>query len=237
MTQTVLVLSHDHQFQHTIRELYERAGYRSAVGDLKSVTRHAIERIQPDLVVVATTPGDDCAGYCRELRRLTTTPVLIAASEQDDRDEFNALAAGADDYISAQRPRRALIARSERLLFQRSSPQGFQRVYRAGRLAVNVESRTVTWDGNLLQVTRTEFELLSVLACNSHRVVRRVELLDSVWGSWYGDDHVVEVHLSRLRSKLRQNLVDAQIDTVRGVGYRLVDTGQPLLPRELEQIA
>lgn len=237
MPQTVLVLSQDRQFQDAIRGIYERAGYRSAAMDLQSISRHGIERLQPDLVVVATARGEDSVGHCRDLRRLTTAPLLIAAAEQDDRDEFNSLAAGADDYISTQRPRRALIARSERLLFRRSSPQSFQRVFRAGRLSVNVDDRTVTWEGAVLPVTRTEFELLSVLACNSHRVVRRVELLDSVWGSWYGDDHVVEVHLSRLRSKLRRHQVDAQIDTVRGVGYRLVDAGQLAAATELEQIA
>ena len=79
----------------------------------------------------------------------------------------------------------------------------------------------MTVENNVVELTRTEFDLLAILMENSHRVVHRQELLDRIWGTWYGDDHVLETHISRMRKKVTDARGPRVAWAVRGVGYRL----------------
>jgi DNA-binding response OmpR family regulator len=93
--------------------------------------------------------------------------------------------------------------------------------FEAGPLTVDTETRVATVDETELDLTRTEFDLLVMLMDNPRRVVNRQALLEGVWGSWYGDDHVVEVHMSRLRTKVKAAGGPRIGVAVRGVGYKL----------------
>jgi DNA-binding response OmpR family regulator len=88
-------------------------------------------------------------------------------------------------------------------------------------LIVSLDNRIVSFGQTIINLTRTEFELLAILMHNKHRVVHRQELLDRVWGTWFGDDHILEVHISRLRRKIELHGGPRIAVAVRGVGYRL----------------
>jgi len=138
----------------------------------------------------------------------------------------NWLAAGVDDFINGSKSHRIVLARTELAIRKFASSQFHCRELTNGGLHINIDDRTASVNGKLMALTRTEFELLTVLTENAHRVVHRKELLDRVWGNWYGDDHILEVHISRLRRKVH-NAGGAQLAVaVRGIGYRLTAVGQ-----------
>jgi DNA-binding response OmpR family regulator len=93
--------------------------------------------------------------------------------------------------------------------------------FEAGPISVDTETRIADVNGVELDLTRTEFDLLVMLVDNPRRVVNRQAMLENVWGSWYGDDHVVEVHMSRLRTKVKAAGGPRIGIAVRGVGYKL----------------
>ena len=96
------------------------------------------------------------------------------------------------------------------------------RKHSIGRLVLDADRRRVTWESSNIKLTRIEFEIMHILCENYERVVRKNALIDSIWGEWDGDDHLVEVHISRLRRKLSKNTLDVSIRPVRGVGYKLI---------------
>jgi DNA-binding response OmpR family regulator len=158
---------------------------------------------------------------CRALRSHGSTPIVFLTARADELDELVGFAVGADDYVTKPFAPRLLLARVSSVLRRARSEPEDRTVFETGPLRVDLEARTATVDGTTLQLTRTEFDLLAALIENPKRVVPRETLLERVWGDWYGGDHVVEVHLSRLRSKVRKAAGVTVGVAVRGVGYRL----------------
>jgi DNA-binding response OmpR family regulator len=141
--------------------------------------------------------------------------MLTAKSEEIDK--LVGLAVGADDYMTKPFSPRELVARIKAILRRArvSTPA-------APGLDIDVSRRTARVDGQPVELTRTEFEILAALARDPGVVVDRPALLASVWGPGYSDDHLVDVHVANLRRKLGDNPEHPRfVETVRGVGYRL----------------
>jgi DNA-binding response OmpR family regulator len=178
----------------------------------------------PDLILLdLTLPGMDGLEVCRRLREFSDAYIVIVSGREDELDKVEGLTAGADDYVTKPYSPRELSARIEAMLRRpRTSvarPDGARTV---GDIAVDVAARVVAVSGAEVALTRTEFDLLASLSERPGGVVARDDLLRRVWGpDWYGDAHVVDVHVSNLRRKL--GAAGKQVQTVRGVGFRLVD--------------
>ena len=165
---------------------------------------------------------------CRQLRSVGTTPIVFLTSRAEEVDQLVGFAAGADDYVTKPFSPRLLVARVGSVLRRGSGAEEERTRFEVGPLTIDAESRVATADGVELDLTRTEFDLLTILMENPRRVVTRDMLLERVWGSWYGDDHVVEVHMSRLRSKVKAASGLRIGVAVRGVGYKLgIDPASP----------
>jgi DNA-binding response OmpR family regulator len=203
------------------------AGFR--VTAVPSVTRTVAELHQhgPDLVVLdAADPSGDVHEVCRAVRAVGRVPVVVVAAPAipgrvEDVVQLMAFAAGADDVVPADVSPRLLLARLGAVLRRTVADPAPSRVRRVGPFELDPESRIATLAGTELELTRIEFDLLGVLLEHPTRVVPREELVSRVWGSWFGDDHVVEVHLSRLRAKVVRAGGPRIGVAVRGVGYRL----------------
>ena len=184
---------------------------------------------QPDLVVLDIGLGSmDGLEVCRQLRAVGTTPIVFLTSRAEEVDQLVGFAAGADDYVTKPFSPRLLVARVGSVLRRGSGAEEERTRFEVGPLTIDAESRVATADGVELDLTRTEFDLLTILMENPRRVVTRDMLLERVWGSWYGDDHVVEVHMSRLRSKVKAASGLRIGVAVRGVGYKLgIDPASP----------
>jgi DNA-binding response OmpR family regulator len=202
-----------------------------------------VRQQQPDLVVLDLgLPDMDGTEVCRQLRTISDCFVLILTGRVEEVDMLIGLAVGADGYMVKPFSPRELTARVQTML-RRARPEpatlvpdrrqrrrstdgeaDVGNVRRVGDLEVDLDAREVRIASTHIAVTRTEFDLLAILAGKPGRVFQRETLLREVWQTeWEGDARLVEVHMSNLRRKLAAaGVVNPDIRTVRGVGYRLV---------------
>ena len=199
-----------------------------------------------DLAVLEVALPEDADGtavdgfdVCRELRRDGDVPVMFLTQRRDPVDELVGLAVGADAYLGKPLMPRLIVAHAEALLRRArrvgadaapslrargggASPEADgPRTVELGDLAIDLDAREVHVNGAPTELTRTEYDLLVALARNPRRVLTREQLLEEVWGDWYGSDHVLDVHLSRLRAKVLAAGGERIGHAVRGVGFRL----------------
>jgi two-component system, OmpR family, response regulator len=178
-------------------------------------------------VVILDIMLPSMSGYeiCRELRQDGVwTPILMLTAKDGEYDQVDAFDLGADDYLTKPFSFVVLLARL-RALVRRGAPAR-PTILTAGDLTLDPATRVVRRDGQEINLTQREFGLLHYLMRNPDTVKSKAEILQSVWDMNYeGDDNVVEVYISYLRRKVDQPFGRRSIETVRGVGYRLLGSG------------
>jgi DNA-binding response OmpR family regulator len=229
-----LVRSHLEAEGHTVHQVFD------GPGALKLV-----EEAAPDLIILDwMLPGMDGLSVCRQVRQRHLTPILMLTARSEEIDRVLGLEVGADDYVVKPFSIRELMARVRAMLRRVSLdaqmnqadamqtapvaglggavvPPAAQPITR-GSLIVDVASHSASLDGQDLDLTPKEFELLALLAAHPGRAFSRDFLLQSLWGYDYdGVDRTVDTHIVRLRKKL--GAVGDQIVTVWGVGYRFTE--------------
>jgi len=229
----VLVVDDEPDIAGLIKRGLERGGdveveiVTTGDGALKSVTERT-----PDLIVLdLNLPVLSGLEVCRILRSRTATarvPIIILTARTSESDRVTGLDVGADDYITKPFSLRELAARVRAVLRRgRTEPANGLRgaealVYRGKHLLADFDAVAVSVEGEPVRLTRREFELLRYLVENRNRVLSRDRLLERVWGyDRLVETRSVDVHVGRLRSKLRQ--AGRQIETVVGLGYRFVE--------------
>ncbi len=168
----------------------------------------------------------DIDGYevCRRLRAESEVPIIVITARGDEVDRVVGLELGADDYVVKPFGFRELVARIRAVTRRAASRQGDEEVdadpvLHAGRVEVDTRTRRATVDGDEINLTRKEFDLLALLASDPGATRTRDEILEEVWDAhWYGPTKTLDVHVASLRKKLGD---PALIETVRGVGFRL----------------
>ncbi|MDR1450571.1 MAG: response regulator transcription factor [Propionibacteriaceae bacterium] len=195
----------------------------------------AVRQVLPEVVVLDLgLPGLDGIGVCRRIRTFSDCFVVMLTARAEEADTLLGLSVGADAYMTKPFSPRELVARIAALRRRArltapaaasASPATADTSLVWGDLVLDVDGRTVRFEGSLVELTRTEFDILRVLAEAPGRVVTRSDMLGWVWGpGWVGDGHVVDVHIAHIRRKLAEAGAAADfIRSVRGVGYRLDD--------------
>ncbi len=214
---TVLVVEDDPTVRELVSFHLSRSGFAVLeAGDAASAWP-LLERA--DAVVLDwMLPDLSGVGWLRRLRASghAATPVLMLTARASEVDRVEGLEAGADDYLVKPFSAAELVARV-RALLRRVHPI---RRLEVGRLSVDLDAARVTLGGNVVALTRREFELVAFLAGHPERVFTRSELLDRVWGEdFVGTERTVDQHVAQVRARLGAE----RIETVRGRGYRLVD--------------
>lgn len=181
--------------------------------------------LDPELVVLDIgLPGMDGVAVCRALREFSDAYVLMLTAQDTELDMVVGFSAGADDYITKPFSAVELIARVGAVLRRpRRNAASEEEVRHFGALRLHPSAHEVVLDGARLDLTKIEFDLLDTLSAEPRVVFTRAQLLERVWGpNWFGDDHLVEVHVSNLRRKLGDDPREPSfVRTVRGVGYRM----------------
>ncbi len=229
--QSVLVVEDTEEIRELVCTVLRRAGMdvRAAASGAEALTE--VRRAAPDAVVLDLgLPDADGTEVCRQIRAESECYVLMLTARAEEVDLLIGLAVGADGYMAKPFSPRELVARVQALLRRpripapRPAPVEEEAVLRLAELEVDEDSREVRVDGVVVDLTRTEFDLLAALASRPGRVLQRETLLREVWQTdWEGSVRLVEAHMSNLRRKLHAaGLSSPEIRTVRGVGYRLV---------------
>jgi two-component system, OmpR family, response regulator MtrA len=211
----------------SIRELTER-GLRSAGFDVltaaagdEGLARFRAEH--PDAVVLdVMLPGMDGLEVCKAIRAASSVPVVMLTARSDTLDVVVGLESGADDYVTKPFEMPELIARVRASLRRATRSGPDEDVLRVGPVRVDVAAHTVERGGEHLELTPTEFRLLTELGRHAGNVLSREQLLELVWGYGYlGDSRLVDATIQRLRAKIEPDPSHPRvIETVRGVGYR-----------------
>ncbi len=219
----VLVVEDSAVFQAIIREALEREGFSVALAHDGHEGLQLARELEPPVVILdLNLPGLDGLEVCRQLRQFSDAYVVMLTGRDDEVDKLVGLSAGADDYVVKPFSGRELVARVRAMLRRPRSGGPSDALRRIGDLEIDTLARDVRAGGRAVDLTRIEFDLLDALSGQPRVVFTRDQLLERVWGpTWFGDDHVVDVHLSKLRQKLGDDAQSPRyIRTVRGIGYR-----------------
>ncbi|MCB0915140.1 MAG: response regulator transcription factor [Actinobacteria bacterium] len=219
-----LLVEDSKEFQLLGRRLLEREGFSVTVADNGLHGLALAREIDPEIVLLdVSLPGLDGLEVCRRLREFSSAYVIMVTGRTDEVDRVVGLTIGADDYVTKPFSSRELAARIQAM---RRRPRPTERHLPSvfGGLRVDVEGRAVELDGSPLPLTRIEFDILATLVSKPGRVYARSQLMDQVWGGdWFGDDHVIDVHVGNLRKKLGETASSPRfVHTVRGVGFKFV---------------
>ena len=232
MPRKVLVIEDDHDIAdlvalHLRDEGYDVEVQRNGSDGLAAALSGQHELIILDLML----PGIDGLSICRRLRgEERYIPILMLTAKSSELDRVLGLEMGADDYLTKPFSIRELVARVK-ALFRRAEAMGTNpceptsETLDCGDLHIDVERRSVTIGGKLVDLTAKEFELLLFFAQHPGRVYSRVQLLDQVWGYGHeGYEHTVNSHINRLRAKIEKDPAKPRyVLTVWGVGYKFAE--------------
>lgn len=219
-TLRVLIIEDDVHLANSTQTLLERETFEVVTcADAESGLEQA-RALPADLVVLdVNLPGIDGIEACRRLRTFSDAYVIMLTGLDTETDRVIGLSVGADDYMSKPYSPRELVARIRAMQRRPRTSAGAGPIRQFGALQIDPGAREVTVDGEAVELSRTEFDLLDVLAAQPRMTLSRQQLLELVWGEgWFGDDHVIDVHMSNLRRKLGD---PAYIATVRGYGYKM----------------
>lgn len=216
----ILVVDDDIQILELVQIHLQQEGYNVIKAHNGIEALDATLDIIPDLAVVdVMMPEMDGYTLTKELRQMDI-PVLLLTAKGELADKEKGFLAGSDDYLVKPFEPKELLFRIQAIL--RRYDKSVDPLLTIGSLTINQRSYEVTAGNKTLLFPLKEFELLSVLASRTNHVFTREFLIDRVWGMDYeGDDQTLNVHIKRLREKLRTIAPDIKITTIRGVGYKL----------------
>ena len=217
MNQTLLLVEDDRNLADGLLESLKQAGYNCLYADC--ATKVAGLWDQAEIVILdRQLPEGDSLDFLKDWLKIKTLPVIMLTAMVSITDKVVGLDSGASDYLTKPFAVEELLARIRVHLRSNGADAEPSNIIIAGQIEINLDSREVRHGDEFITLTRTEFELLVFLAKNAGRVFTRDELLDQVWGyNHYPTTRTVDTHILQLRQKL----VGIEIETLRGVGYRM----------------
>src|SRR5215207_5422997 len=215
VTRKILLVDDEPSLQKMLTHALEREGFQVQVAGDGEAALEAFKTFEPHLIVLdIMLPKLDGTEVIRRIRAQSDVPVIMLTARDDEIDRVVGLELGADDYVTKPFAVRAIMRRAAIPAGQRPDELTYD------RLKINLPSRRVSADGEEVDLTYTEFELLVTLASSPGRVFSRSALLRRVWGDEFRDERTVDVHIRHLREKIERDPRNPEfIHTARGVGY------------------
>ena len=227
----VLVVEDEEAIAIPLGEALDREGFDVTVTASAVESLELVRRVKPDLVLLdLMLPDGSGFDVCRELRRESEVPIIMLTARGEESERVVGLELGADDYVVKPFSAREVVARI-RAVLRRTGPVAALPTSRGalvvGALSLDGASRVATLEGERLELSRKEFDLLGLLMADAGAVVSRERLIDEVWDvNWFGSTKTLDVHVSALRRKLGDDPAAPRfVETVRGVGFKLLDAG------------
>jgi two-component system alkaline phosphatase synthesis response regulator PhoP len=220
---TVLIIEDEPELVKVLRSYLEKAGYSVLTAYRGDTGLSTWEHKRPDLVILdLNLPGIDGLDVAREIRRKGDTPLIMVTARVEEADRLIGLELGADDYISKPYSPREVVARVRAVLRRASATPVAPSILRAGDLEIDLDSHIVNCQGEAIDLTPTEFNLLATLAAQPGRAFTRLQLLEATQGAAYeGYERTIDAHIKNLRAKIEKDAKSPHyIETVFGIGYR-----------------
>ena len=225
--QKILIVDDDNNIAELISLYLTKERYDTKIVNDGEQALIAFEHYKPNMLLLdLMLPGIDGYQVCREIRAKSDVPIIMLSAKGEVFDKVLGLELGADDYILKPFDSKELVARVKAVLrrFQPAKPEAYASVdikcVEYPGLIVNLSNYSVTYDGQQIDMPPKELELLYFLASSPNQVFTREQLLDNIWGYEYvGDTRTVDVHVKRLREKIKDKPT-WRIATVWGIGYK-----------------
>jgi two-component system response regulator RegX3 len=220
----VLLVEDEESYREATSYMLRREGYEVVAAADGRTGLDEFARAGADIVLLdLMLPGLSGVEVCRQLRQVSSVPVIMVTARDSEIDKVVGLEIGADDYVTKPFSHRELVARIRAVLRRGQDNEPLSDVIEAGAVRMNVERHEVSLHGEPVRLALKEFELLEMFLRNPGRVLTRGQLIDRVWGSdYFGDTKTLDVHVKRLRAKLEADPTNPVLFvTVRGLGYKL----------------
>lgn len=218
----ILIADDDAHIAELIKLYFEKDGFTTVTANNGRTAVELFKSEAPSIVILdVMMPEMDGWQVCREIRRVSNIPIIMLTAKGSIDDKVCGLSSGADDYITKPFELREVTARVRTILrrYRKTKSEGSEKI-EAGEIVICEQERTVYRNGEMIELTPKEFDLLIWLVKNPKRVFTRTHLLDEIWGyDFAGGTRTVDIHIQRLRKKV--DLGDS-IVTVFGVGYKYV---------------
>ena len=223
MTKTVLVVDDEERLRSLLKAYLIQEGFRVVTANDGRAALFQVRQEEPDLIILdIMMPEMDGYEFMRLNSKERDTPVILLTARMEESDKVLGLELGADDYVTKPFSPRELVARVRAVLRRAGKTSPEPEIIRAADLTLNRAGRIVTVGGHHVDLTPSEFELLSTLMASPGRAFSRMELLDRVQGTAFeGYERTIDVHIKNLRTKIEPRpKTPRYIETVYGVGYR-----------------
>jgi two-component system, OmpR family, response regulator BaeR len=222
-TKHILIVEDEPKIAKLIGDYLEKAGFKTVRLERGDKVIPFIKRDRPDLILLdIMLPGMEGTDVCREIRKFADIPIIMITARVEEIDRLLGLELGADDYICKPFSPREVVARVKAVMRRTFPRPDAKRRLNAGPLTLEEDTHQVLIDDYNLNLTPSEFGLLSVFMSYPNRVFSRSELLDKVQGYQFeGYDRTIDSHVKNLRKKIAEKIPDVEIiTTVYGVGYK-----------------
>lgn len=223
---TILIVDDDEELRDAVQRKLEGERYRTvtAADGAQALKAMANPEVRPDLILLdIMLPDVEGTSLCQQIRQESSVPIIMLTARNEEADRILGLELGADDYVTKPFSLRELVARVKAVLrrVDIQVEEGAPNVLSAAGVELDLNSREVTVDGELVEITPTQMRLLQVLMQQPGRVFSTDFLLDSVWEFPQYDPHLVETHISNLRNRIEKDPKNpTRIITVRSFGYK-----------------
>jgi two-component system alkaline phosphatase synthesis response regulator PhoP len=222
MDSLILIVDDEPQISAVLSAYLTNSGYRTVTAQDGKAALELFHAKHPALILLdLNLPGKDGLEVCQTIRQDSDVPIIMLTARSEETDKLVGLELGADDYIVKPFSPREVVARVKTVL-RRSGSGSESQLIKSDRLEIDPSQHTVLRDGQSIELTPTEFELLMILAQNPRRVYSRLQLLEKTQGTTYeGYERTIDAHIKNLRLKLEPNPRNPTlIHTVFGVGYK-----------------
>lgn len=221
----ILIVDDNEDIRFFVRAALTPEGFDVIEAANGTIALEIFRKKEPAVIILDLSIGQpDGFEVCREIRKISTVPIIMLTTHDEEMDEAMCLAAGADDYITKPVSARILALRTTTQLRHRAAQgQVTGTIITAGPLDLDTETRDLTINGRKVDLTRTEYDFLRLLIENPKRVFTREQISEAIGTSIeYSSDHLLDTHASRIRMKIKEVSDVKVLHAVRGVGYRLL---------------
>jgi two-component system OmpR family response regulator len=221
----ILIVDDNEDIRFFVKSALTPEGFEVIEAENGTQALEMFRREEPTVIILDLSIGQpDGFEVCREIRKVSSVPIIMLTSHDEEMDEAMCLAAGADDYITKPVSARILALRTTTQIRHRAAQNEREgAIITAGPLSLNTDTRDLVINQTRIDLTRTEYDFIHLLISNPKRVFTREQISEAIGTSLeYSSDHLLDTHASRIRMKIKEVSEVKVLHAVRGVGYRLL---------------